>query len=113
MFQQVKIKVIFYFVANGTFYSNLFEETRMHSSRMCTVRCSGRREGVYPSMHWAGGVCLEGGVCLGGNVCPGGCLLQCMLGYTPTPVCLPGKVCLPQCIPQRGCLPKCMGYIPC
>ena len=65
--------------------------TRMHSSRMRTVRCSGRRggvfpgvsdqgvsvrglsnkgegvsaQGVYPSMHWAGG-----------------CLPQCMLGYT-------------------------------
>ena len=40
----------------------------MHSSRMRTVRSSGRRVGVvshhalgrgcvYPSMHWAGGVC--------------------------------------------------------
>ena len=59
---------------NGAF------KTRMHSSRMYTVRCSGRRGGcipactgwgcVYPSMHWAG-------------VCPGGCPPQCMLGYTP------------------------------
>ena len=43
--------------------------TRMHSSRMRTVLCSGRR----------GGGCLPGGRCLPG----GGCLLQCMLGYTP------------------------------
>ena len=54
-------------------YSNL--ETRMHSSRMRTVRCTGRRVGgVYPSMHWAGCVCvsqhvLGRGVCLSGGVC--------------------------------------------
>ena len=36
--------------------------TRKHSSRMRTVRCSGRRGG--------------------GDICPGG-LPQCMLGYTP------------------------------
>ena len=45
-------------------------ETRMHSSRMCTVRCNGcgtacipactGQGGMYPSMHWAGG-CLSGG----------------------------------------------------
>ena len=49
--------------------------TRMHSSRMRTVypmsipACTGRGavsqnaldRGVYPSMHWAGGVCPEGG----------------------------------------------------
>ena len=30
--------------------------TRMHSSRMHTICCSGRRgEGMYPSMHWVGG----------------------------------------------------------
>ena len=29
-------------------------KTRLHSSRMCTVRCSGCRGGMYPSMHWAG-----------------------------------------------------------
>ena len=52
-----------------------FVWTRIHSSRMRTVRCSGHRGGgvcpevggvcpvgclpggVYPSMHWAGGVC--------------------------------------------------------
>ena len=71
----------------------------MHSSRMRTVYCSGCRgcipartgQGVYPSMHWAGGVSqhalgrgdvwlggLSGqglsaqwGVCSGGGVCPG------------------------------------------
>ena len=75
-------------------------KTRMHSSRMRTVRSSGCRGGVcvsqhalgrgcvYPSMHWAGGVYIPaytgqggvypsmhwaGGVCQGG-VCPGGCL---------------------------------------
>ena len=52
---------------------------------MRTVRSSGRREGVsqhalgrgvYPSMHWAGGVCLGRG-----------CVPQFMLGYThPFPV---------------------------
>ena len=68
------------------------KRTRMHSSKMRTVRCSGRwvggvsqhtigrmgvcipvctGQGVYPSMHWAGGVCLVG------------CLPQCMLGYPP------------------------------
>ena len=67
--------------------------TRMHSSRMRTVRCSGRwgeggpvsqhalGKGAYPSMHWAGG-CLPGGVCQGVSA-QGRCLHQCMLGYTP------------------------------
>ena len=43
---------------------------KMHSSRMRTVRCSGRRGGVsaqwggvYPIMHWAGGVSDQVGVC--------------------------------------------------
>ena len=111
MFQQVKIKVVFYFVANGTFYSNLFEETRIHSSRMCTVRCSGRREGVYPSMHWAGGVCLPactgqgvsawrrvsawGGVFAQGGVCSSACL------DTPPPLCVcPGRFVCPSASPE-------------
>ena len=42
----------------------------MHSSRMRTVRCSGRR-GVS-----------HRGLSAQGIVCPGGCLPQCMLGYT-------------------------------
>ena len=55
----------------------------MHSSRMRTVRCSGRGGGVYLP---GGGVCLGGVSDLG--VYPsmhwaGGCLPQCMLGYTP------------------------------
>ena len=63
----------------------------MHSSRMHTVCCSGHwgvcqhaldrgcipactGQGVYPSMHWAGGVCIPactgqvGSVCLGGEL---------------------------------------------
>ena len=71
-----------------------FTQTRMHSSRMCTVRmltvsqhalcrgsvsqhlpgrgvcipaCTGQGAGVYPSLHWAGGVCP-------GGYLPGGCL---------------------------------------
>ena len=53
--------------------------TIMHSSRKPTVHCSGRRRGgrggwVYPSMHWAGGVCPGGCLSGGGgvlDVCPG------------------------------------------
>ena len=70
--------------------------TRMHSSRMCTVRCSSRLLwGVCP-----GGVCLPGRVSAGpsrrgglpGGDLPRGCLSR-------GGVCL-GGVCLP-----RGCLP--------
>ena len=46
----------------------------MHSSRMCTVRCSGRlgRGGVYLGDS-ALGVSVQGSVCLGGGgVCLGG-----------------------------------------
>ena len=49
-------------------------ETRMHSSRMRTVRSSSH---VYPSMHWAAGcVCVYprmhcAGGCLPGGICPG------------------------------------------
>ena len=76
-----------------------FEKTRMHSSRMRTVRCSSRLRG-------GGGGCLLGGVCLlgevsacrGGVCLPGGCLpargVVCLGG-----VCLPGGVHLP---PPRG-----------
>ena len=78
--------------------------TRMHSSRMCTVRSSSRlvEECLSRGMFAQGeclprrlclprpGVCLggclpRGGVCLG-DVCPGGCL--------------PGGVC------PGGCLPR-------
>ena len=60
----------------------------MHSSRMLTVRS---RSHVYPSMHWAAGVC-PGGVCRGrgGGVCPGGVCLggvsQHALRQTPHPL---------------------------
>ena len=64
----------------------------MHSSRMCTIRCSGRWGGdvcikactgqgcVYSSMHWAGGCLPRGlsaqeGVCLGDVCLRGGGLL--------------------------------------
>ena len=84
-------------------YFNIWRliNTRMHSSRMRTVRCSDRREGggggggegwrwhvsqhalhrgcVYPSMHWAGGVYPSmhwAGGCLARGVSAwGGCLL--------------------------------------
>ena len=55
--------------------------TRLHSSRMRTVRCIFRSTGeeVYPSMHWANGVCPgeclpKGGVCPRGVSAQGGCL---------------------------------------
>ena len=77
------------------------------SGRWCGGRipsCTGQG-GVYPSMHWAGGVsswgvsaqggylprgCLPGDVCWG-VVCPGGVSAQ-------------GGVCWGGCLP-RGCLP--------
>ena len=71
--------------------------TRMHSSRMRTIRCS--------SCLLEGGICLPGGVCLGGLfACQGGCL------PAREDVCLPGGVylmgwgvCLPEeCLPGRG-----------
>ena len=49
---------------------------RMHSSRMRTVRCSGRR----------GRGCLPRGVSAKGDLPRGGCLPQFMLGYTHPPV---------------------------
>ena len=90
---------------------NLSYLTRVHSSRMRTVCCSGCRwrggipactgqGGAYPSMHWTGGYLPREGVCPGvsaqGSCLPrgvsaqgclprrGGCLPRCMLGYTPT-----------------------------
>ena len=53
------------------FVTRCFVKTRMHSSRMRTVRCSSR---------------LLGGVCPGGLSAQGGCLPQCMLGHTSPPV---------------------------
>ena len=67
-----------------------YKLTRMHSSRMRTVRCSVRR-GVYPSMHWAGGVCVYPSMhWAGGCVCMPACTGQ-------------GCVCIPACTGQ-GCL---------
>ena len=97
--------------------------TRMHSSRMCTIRSSGHLPGdvclgdVYPWVSALGGICT-GGVCLGG-VCPEGVFTQrgCLprAGVSTMGRCLPGGVCLGMsaqgnvcpggCLP-RGCLPK-------
>ena len=46
---------------NGMRRGDLLPETRMHSSRMYTVRCNGRRG--------RGVVSAQGGVCLGGGGC--------------------------------------------
>ena len=81
----------------------------MHSSRMLTVRCSGRwgcipactGQGVYLSMHWAGG-CLPRGVSAqevaaqwgsaqGIGVCP------CACWDTQPPVDTRGDVCPSAC----------------
>ena len=63
----------------------------MHSSRMCTVRCSGRRGGGV-SQHVLGRwvVCIpactrQWGCLPRGVSSQGGYLPQCMLGYTPLP----------------------------
>ena len=66
-------------------------QTRMHSSRMYTVRCSGRPcgAGVWPGRGCLPGGCLLRGVSVQGGVCPGGS------------VC-PGVV----CVCPRGCLPE-------
>ena len=86
------------------------------------------REGVYPSMHWAGGVCVpactaqwclsrvvsaqgvsaQGDVCPGRGVCPGVCLPKGMClprGGVCQEVSAQGSVCLGVCLP-RGCLPR-------
>ena len=76
-------------------------QTRMHSSKMPTVRCSGRllegevsaRDGVCPREclpSLSRGVSAQGGICL---VCPGECLpgdvyLVCPVGCLPS---LPGE----------------------
>ena len=99
--------------------------TRMHSSRIRTVFCSGRRGAcrpactgqgacMYPSMHWAGGVLAYGGLPGGvhlGAICPGGCLPGVCLprGVSAWGVCLPGGVCLPRSVSAQGCLP--WGYL--
>ena len=50
-------------------------ETRMYSSRMRTVRCSGYLVGPAQGGVWLGGVCL-GGCLPGGGVWPGGMSVQ-------------------------------------
>ena len=78
-------------LSNTLRQANAFSKTRMHSSRMHTVRCSGRwgRGGFHE------GVCL-GGVsreCVKGEVCvyqgEGGVRVQggvCLRGVLPPPV---------------------------
>ena len=77
----------------------------MHSSRMCTTRCSGWEGGVYAQGVSVGGMsaqgvfaagCLPGGclhrdVCPGGGVCPWG---LCPWGCLPRGGVFPGGVCL-------------------
>ena len=73
--------------------------TRMHSSKMRTVHCSGHQgKGMYPSMHWAC-VCVCVCVCVcmhwaWGSVCPG----VSAWGVCPWG-CLPGG-----CLPRVWCL---------
>ena len=100
--------------------------TRMHSSRMRTIRCSDRlRVGsVYPNMHWTGvcvsqhalgrGVCVRGGGLVypvGG--CPGGVCVQgvCMC---VSQGCVFWGVCPGACVCPGECFPQCMlGYTLC
>ena len=81
----------------------------MHSSRMCTVRSSGRISGggSVPGWVWvcvcslggvsAPGVSALGGVCSQGCVCSWGCLL-------PGGVCSQGGVCSGGSVCSGGCL---------
>ena len=46
--------------------NKMYNQTRMHSSRMRTIRSSSH---VYPSMHWAG--CVYPSMHWVGGVCPG------------------------------------------
>ena len=68
--------------------------TRMHSSMMHTVCCSGRPGGVCP-----------GGVCPGVCVCPGGCLPRGGGKVSSQGGCL-GVSAHGGCLP-RGCIPAC------
>ena len=110
------ISVSFTFVSNFTFINEMLELyylfsqdytyiTRMHSSRMRTIRCSDRRgggacipactgqEGCVSQHALDGGVCIP--ACIGkGGVCPGGCVCRGVvcLGVSAWDVCL-GGVC--------------------
>ena len=80
--------------------------TRMHSSRMHTVRCSGHPRGcVCLGVSAHGGClprgCLPRGVSAQGGVCPGGCLPRGVSAWE----------CLARGVPVRGrllggCLPR-------
>ena len=86
--------------------SECFVKTRMHSSRMRTVRSS---DGIL-----GGGVCSWGGSVLGGGVCSwgGGCLLlgECLLlgGVCYRGVSAPGEVLLGGVSAQGGLLWGCL-----
>ena len=105
--------VNFIFNFNFRHYSHYLIKTRMHSSRMRTVRCSGHGGEVYPSMHSAGGFVYPSmhwaGVCvsqhpLGRGVCIPACTGQG--GVWPGGVSAWGwDVCPGGCVFPEGCLP--------
>ena len=84
----------------------------MHSSRMRTVRCSGRRGGgacipactgqggMYPSMHWAGGVYRS--MHWAGGVSARGCLPE-GVSATPPPLDRMTDACENITLPQLRC----------
>ena len=76
---------------------NHVEKTGMHSSRMCTIRCSAVSGGVCPGEVSAYRECLPRGVC------PQGCLHG---------GCLP-RGCLPTGMSARRCLPRGRTPTPC
>ena len=87
----------------------LLFQTRMHSSRMRTVRCSSRLPGGVSAGGCLPGACLPGGVCQGVSakgmsaqvgVCPGGL----PKGVSTRGDVCPGGVCSRGCLPG-GCLP--------
>ena len=89
------------FVCSGYFSCYLGCElqylTRMHSSRMHTICCGGRRiEGMYPSMHWVGGVSQYA---LGR-----GCVYSSMHWAGVGMSAQERGVCLKGCLPRRCCL---------
>ena len=74
---------------------NIFLTKRMHSSRMRTVRCSGRPGGMSAQ----GCVSAGGVVCLPVGVCPGGCLPA----SNPPPVDRMTDTCENITLPQLHC----------
>ena len=76
----------------------------MHSSRMRTVRCSGRPlRGVRPGGCLPGG-CLPGGVAARQGVCQGGCQ-GCVCGRHP-PMDRMADTCKNITLPQLRCCGK-------